>query len=204
VKVIIDNYPEDKVEYFPVSNNPTDPEAGTRDVPFTKELYIEASDFAEVPPPKFFRLKPGGEVRLMGAYIIKFESVEKNEDGSIKAIHCTADLAVGNGNPTDRKVKGTIHWVSATNCVDLDLKLYDKLFTIPNLNDMPEGATYNDFLNPESLKTLSGAKAELSLADAKDGDKFQFVRMGYFCKDSKYPGTFNRVVTLKDSFKPAK
>ncbi len=204
VKVIIDNYPEDKVEYFPVSNNPTDPEAGTRDVPFTKELYIEASDFAEVPPPKFFRLKPGGEVRLMGAYIIKYESVEKNEDGSIKAIHCTADLAVGNGNPTDRKIKGTIHWVSATNCVDLDLKLYDKLFTIPNLNDMPEGATYNDFLNPESLKTLTGAKAELSLADAKDGDKFQFVRMGYFCKDSKYPGTFNRVVTLKDSYKPAK
>ena len=204
VKVIIDNYPEDKVEYFPVSNNPTDPEAGTRDVPFTKELYIEASDFAEVPPPKFFRLKPDGEVRLMGAYIIKYASVEKNEDGSIKAIHCTADLAVGNGNPTDRKVKGTIHWVSASNCVDLDLKLYDKLFTIPNLNDMPEGATYNDFLNPESLKTLSGAKAELSIADAKDGDKFQFVRMGYFCKDSKYPGTFNRVVTLKDSFKPAK
>ena len=204
VKVIIDNYPEDKVEYFPVSNNPTDENAGTREVPFTKKLYIEASDFAEVPPPKFFRLKPGGEVRLMGAYIIKFESVEKNEDGSIKAIHCTADLAVGNGNPTDRKIKGTIHWVSATNCVDLDLKLYDKLFTIPNLNDMPEGATYNDFLNPESLKTLSGAKAELSLADAKDGDKFQFVRMGYFCKDSKYPGTFNRVVTLKDSFKPAK
>ncbi len=204
VKVIIDNYPEDKVEYFPVANNPTDPEAGTRDVPFTKELYIEASDFAEVPPPKFFRLKPGGEVRLMGAYIIKYESVEKNEDGSIKAIHCTADLAVGNGNPTDRKIKGTIHWVSATNCVDLDLKLYDKLFTIPNLNDMPEGATYNDFLNPNSLKTLSGAKAELSLADAKDGDKFQFVRMGYFCKDSKYPGTFNRVVTLKDSYKPAK
>ncbi|MBQ8382381.1 MAG: glutamine--tRNA ligase/YqeY domain fusion protein [Clostridia bacterium] len=204
VKVIIDNYPEDKVEYFPVSNNPTDPEAGTREVPFTKELYIEASDFAEVPPPKFFRLKPGGEVRLMGAYIIKYESVEKNEDGSIKAIHCTADLAVGNGNPTDRKIKGTIHWVSATNCVDLDLKLYDKLFTIPNLNDMPEGATYNDFLNPDSLKTLTGAKAELAVADAKDGDKFQFVRMGYFCKDSKYPGTFNRVVTLKDSYKPAK
>ena len=204
VKVIIDNYPEDKVEYFPVSNNPTDPEAGTRDVPFTKELYIEASDFAEVPPPKFFRLKPGGEVRLMGAYIIKYESVEKNEDGSIKAIHCTADLAVGNGNPTDRKIKGTIHWVSATNSVDLDLKLYDKLFTIPNLNDMPEGATYNDFLNPDSLKTLSGAKAELAVADAKDGDKFQFVRMGYFCKDSKYPGTINRVVTLKDSYKPSK
>jgi glutaminyl-tRNA synthetase len=140
----------------------------------------------------------------MGAYIIKYESVEKNEDGSIKAIHCTADLAVGNGNPTDRKIKGTIHWVSATNCVDLDLKLYDKLFTIPNLNDMPEGATYNDFLNPDSLKTLSGAKAELAVADAKDGDKFQFVRMGYFCKDSKYPGTSNRVVTLKDSYKPAK
>ncbi len=204
IKVVIDNYPEEKVEYFPVSNNPTDETAGTREVPFTKELYIEASDFAEVPPPKFFRLKPGGEVRLMGAYIIKYESVEKNEDGSIKAIHCTADLTVGNGNPTDRKIKGTIHWVSASNCVDLDLMLYDKLFTIPNLNDMPEGATYNDFLNPDSLKKLSGAKAELAVADAKPGDKFQFVRMGYFCKDSKYANTFNRVVTLKDSYKPAK
>ncbi len=204
VKVIIDNYPEDRVEYFPVSNNPTDETAGTREVPFTKELYIEASDFAEVPPPKFFRLKPGGEVRLMGAYIIKYESVEKNEDGSVKAIHCTADLAVGNGNPTDRKIKGTIHWVSASNCVDLDLMLYDKLFTIPNLNDMPEGATYNDFLNPDSLKKLSGAKAEMAVADATPGDKFQFVRMGYYCKDSKYANTFNRVVTLKDSYKPAK
>ncbi len=204
IKVVIDNYPEDKVEYFPISNNPTDETAGTREVPFTKELYIEASDFAEVPPTKFFRLKPGGEVRLMGAYIIKYESVEKNEDGSIKAIHCTADLTVGNGNPTDRKIKGTIHWVSASNCVDLDLMLYDKLFTIPNLNDMPEGATYNDFLNPDSLKKLSGAKAELAVADAKPGDKFQFVRMGYFCKDSKYANTFNRVVTLKDSYKPAK
>lgn len=204
IKVVIDNYPADKVEYFPVSNNPTDPEAGTRDVPFTKELYIEASDFAEVPPPKFFRMKPDGEVRLMGAYIVKCNSVVKDENGKIVEIHCTADLEVGNGNPTDRKVKGTIHWVSASHCVDLDINLYDKLFTIPNLNDMPEGATYNDFLNPDSLKKLSGCKAELSIADAKDGDKFQFVRMGYFCKDSKYPNTFNRVVTLKDSFKPQK
>ncbi len=204
IKVVIDNYPEGKVEYFPVSNNPTDPEAGTRDVPFTRELYIEASDFAEVPPPKFFRMKPDGEVRLMGAYIVKCNSVIKDENGKIVEIHCTADLEVGNGNPTDRKVKGTIHWVSASNCVDLDINLYDKLFTIPNLNDMPEGATYNDFLNPDSLKKLSGCKAELSIADAKDGDKFQFVRMGYFCKDSKYPNTFNRVVTLKDSFKPQK
>lgn len=204
IKVVIDNYPEDKIEYFPVSNNPTDPEAGTRDVPFTKELYIEASDFAEVPPPKFFRMKPDGEVRLMGAYIVKCDNVVKDENGKVIEIHCTADLEVGNGNPTDRKVKGTIHWVSASHCVDLDINLYDKLFTIPNLNDMPEGATYNDFLNPDSLKKLTGCKAELSIGDAEDGDKFQFVRMGYFCKDSKYPNTFNRVVTLKDSFKPQK
>lgn len=138
----------------------------------------------------------------MGAYIVKCNSVVKDADGKIVEIHCTADLEVGNGNPTDRKIKGTIHWVSASHCVDLDINLYDKLFTIPNLNDMPEGATYNDFLNPDSLKKLNSCKAELSIADAKEGDKFQFVRMGYFCKDSKYPNTFNRVVTLKDSYKP--
>ncbi len=200
VKVIVDNYPEGKVEYFPVPNNPTDSEAGTRNVPFTKELYIEASDFSEVPPPKFFRMKPEGEVRLMGAYIVKCNSVVKDENGKLIEIHCTADLETGNGNPTDRKIKGTIHWVSANYCTDIDIMLYEKLFTIPNLNDMPEGTVYNDYLNPNSLKRLTGCKAELSLADAKHGDKFQFVRMGYYCKDSKYPNTFNRIVTLKDSF----
>ena len=199
IKIVIDNYPEDKVEYFPVSNNPTDENAGSRDIPFTKELYIERSDFEEVPPPKFFRLKPEGEVRLMGAYIIKCGEIIKNPDGSIKEIHCTADLKTGNGTPTDRKVKGTIHWVSAKYCKDVDLVLYDKLFTHANMNEIPT-EEYNEHLNKESIKKLTGCKAELALADAALGEPFQFVRMGYFTKDYKYPDTFIRTVTLKDGF----
>ena len=201
IKVVITNYPEDKVEYFDLPNNPADPEAGTRALPFTREIYIDASDFAEVPPPKFFRLKPDGEVRLMGAYIVKFEELIKNEDGSIKEIHCTADLETRNGNPADgRKIKGTIHWLSLPYAKDATLMLYDKLFTIENVNAIPEDKTYNDYLNPDSLKVVTNAKVEPSLADAEPGDKFQFVRNGYFCKDTKNANTFNRVVGLKDSF----
>lgn len=205
IKLVIDNYPEDRVEYFSLPNNPTDGSAGTREVPFTREIYIEASDFAEVPPPKFFRLKPDGEVRLMGAYIVKCGQVVKNADGSIKEIHCTADLEVGNGNPTGRKIKGTVHWVSAKYARDTDTVLYDRLFTIPDLSDMPDGTNLKDFLNPDSAIRLTGCKIEPSLAEAKDGDRFQFVRNGYFVKDTKHPNTFNRIVTLKDSFPaPAK
>lgn len=201
VKVIVDNYPEDKVEYFTVSNNPGDPDAGTREVPFTKELWIDRSDFAEVPPPKFFRMRPDGEVRLMGAYIVRCTGVEKDSDGN-DIIHCTCDIETGNGMPFDgRKVKGTIHWVSAAICDDIEVRLYDKLFTLKNMADMEEGKTYNDYLNPDSLKILKGCKAEKALADS-DASHFQFVRTGYFVKDSKYPGTYNRVVSLKDSFKP--
>ncbi len=201
VKVVIDNYPAGKIEYFEVSNNPGDPEAGTRKVAFTKELYIDRSDFAEVPPPKFFRMKPDGEVRLMGAYIVKCIGVEKCEDGC-DVIHCTADLETGNGMPVDgRKVKGTIHWVSADNCDDIEVRLYDKLFTLKNMGDMPEDKTYNDYLNPDSLKILSGCKAEKQLLDCEK-THFQFVRTGYFVKDTKYPNTYNRIVSLKDSFKP--
>lgn len=201
VKVVIDNYPDDKIEYFEVSNNPGDPEAGTRKIAFTKELYIDREDFAEVPPPKFFRMKPDGEVRLMGAYIVKCIGVEKDENGC-DVIHCTADLETGNGMPVDgRKVKGTIHWVSSANCDDIEVRLYDKLFTLKNMGDMPEDKTYNDYLNPESLKILKGCKAEKSLLEC-DKTHFQFVRTGYFVKDSKYPNTFNRIVSLKDSFKP--
>ncbi|MBE6550057.1 MAG: glutamine--tRNA ligase/YqeY domain fusion protein [Ruminococcaceae bacterium] len=203
IKVVVTNYPEDKVEYFDLPNNPQNAEAGTRALPFTRELYIDASDFAEVPPPKFFRLKPEGEVRLMGAYIIKCGEIIKNEDGSIKEIHCSADLEVRNGNPTDRKIKGTIHWLSAPYAKEATLMLYDRLFTIENVNAIPEDKTYNDYLNPESLTVIEGAKIEASLADAKAGDKFQFVRDGYYCKDTKHEGVFNRVVGLKDSF-PAK
>ena len=146
-----------------------------------------------------------GEVRLMGAYIVKCTGVDKNADGSIAAIHCTADLETGNGNPADgRKVKGTIHWVSAAHCVDAEVRLYDKLFTEANMNGIPEGSDYKDYLNPESVTVRTGCKLEESLKDAKPGEKFQFVRTGFFTPDSKNPGVYNRVVTLRDSFKPAK
>ncbi|MCI8590399.1 MAG: glutamine--tRNA ligase/YqeY domain fusion protein [Clostridiales bacterium] len=203
VKVIIDNYPEDKTEYFPVANNPQDVSAGTRDIPFTKEIYIDASDFAEVPPAKFFRMKLGAEVRLMGAYIVKCESIEKDENGKITVIHCTADLETGNGNPIDgRKIKGTIHWVSAKYAVDIKVMHYNKLFTIPNLNNMDEGKEYSDYLNPDSLIENTNCKAEPSLLESGQEERFQFVRTGYYIKDTKYPNTYNRIVTLKDSYKP--
>ena len=200
VKLVIDNYPADKTEYFELPNNPQSPEAGTRKLPFTHELYIDADDFAELPPPKFFRLKPDGEVRLMGAYIVKCNEIVKDDNGEIVEIRCTADLETRNGMPVDgRKVKGTIHWVSAEHAIDADLYLYDNLFTLENVNDVPEGTDYLDYLNPDSLKKLTGCKLEPSLADAKEGERFQFVRMGYYCKDRE-SGRFNRIVTLKDSF----
>ena len=201
VKVVITNYDADKVEYFDLPNNPQNAEMGTRALPFTREIYIDASDFAEVPPPKFFRLKPEGEVRLMGAYIIKYQDVVKDENGNIVEIHCTADLETRNGNPADgRKIKGTIHWLSAPYAKDARLMLYDKLFTIENVGDIPEDKTYNDYLNPDSLVVCEGAKVEPALFDAAPSEKFQFVRNGYFCKDTKYENTFNRIVGLKDSF----
>jgi len=202
VKVVITNYPEDKVEYFDLPNNPNDENAGTRKVPFTRELYIEKSDFAEVPPPKFFRMKPDGEVRLMGGYIVKCNEIIKDENGEITEIRCTADLETGNGNPVDgRKIKGTIHWVSAKYAFDTEIMLYDRLFTEADMNNMPEDKTYDDYLNPDSVKKLTGCKAEMSLKDAKQGEKFQFVRMGYYTMDSKHENTFNRIVSLKDSYK---
>jgi glutaminyl-tRNA synthetase len=202
IKVVITNYPEDKVEYFDLPNHPQHPEMGTRSVPFTRELYIDADDFAEVPPPKFFRLKPGGEVRLMGAYIIRFEELVKDEKGNIVEIRCTADLETRNGNPIDgRKIKGTIHWLSRAHAEDATVKLYDNLFTLENVAEMPEGKTYGDYLNTDSATRLEGCKAEPMLVEAAPEDKFQFVRTGYFVKDTKYPNTFNRIVGLKDSYK---
>ncbi len=201
VKLVVDNYPDDKVEYFEVSNNPQNPEAGTRKIPFTKNIVIDADDFAAVPPPKFFRLKPEGEVRLMGAYIVKCGEIEYNEDGSIKLIHVTADLESGNGNPLDgRKIKGTIHWLSSDHAQMADIMLYDYLFTLENIDDMPEDKTYNDYLNPDSAIKLEGCMIEPVLADAQPGDRFQFVRNGYYVKDTKNANTFNRIVGLKDSF----
>lgn len=201
IKVVVTNFPEDKVEYFELPNNPSDENAGKRKVPFTRELYIDRSDFEEVPPPKFFRMKPDGEVRLMGAYIVKCNEVVKNADGSIKELHCTADLETGASMPADgRKIKGTIHWLSAKFASDADIMLYDHLFTIENVADIPEDKTYNDYLNPDSLKKLVGCKVEEALAKSAPGDHFQFVRTGYFVKDTKYPNTFNRIVGLKDSY----
>lgn len=201
IKVVITNYPEDKEEYFELPNIPKNDEAGVRKVPFTRELYIDADDFAEVPPQKFFRMKPDGEVRLMGAYIVKCNEVIKDSEGNVVELHCTADLETGNGNPVDgRKIKGTIHWVSAKYAIDATVRLYDYLFTLENVNDVPEGTNYLDYLNPNSLTELTGCKLEPALADAKVGDKFQFVRTGYFCKDSKDEGVFNQIVGLKDSW----
>ncbi|MBE6689339.1 MAG: glutamine--tRNA ligase/YqeY domain fusion protein [Ruminococcaceae bacterium] len=200
LKVEITNYPEDKVEYFEVSNNPNDENAGTRKVPFTRELYVERSDFLPEKAPKFFRLYPGGEVRLMGAYIVKCESFDTDENGNVTKLYCTADIETANGNPADgRKIKGTIHWLSAQHCIDSDIMQYDRLFTVDNLTVLPEGKTYGDYLNKDSAIKLTGCKLEESLKDAKPGDKFQFVRTGYFCKDTKNPDTFNSIVSLKES-----
>ena len=201
IKVVVDNYPADKEEYFDLPNHPQHPDLGTRKVKFTRELYIDREDFAEVPPPKFFRMKPDGEVRLMGSYIVKCVGIDKNADGSVKEIHVTADLESGCGNPVDgRKIKGTIHWLSASDCIDADVILYENMLTLEDSSKLPEGKEYTDYLNPDSEKTVK-AKLEPSLRDAKPGDKFQFVRTGYFCLDTKKPNTFNRTVTLKDSFK---
>lgn len=202
LKVTITNYPEGETEYFELPNHPGNPEMGVRKVPFTKNLYVEKSDFMEEPIPKFFRLKPGGEVRLMGAYIIKVDEVIKDADGEVIELLCSADLETRNNNPADgRKIKGTIHWISSENAIDTEIRLYDNLFLKENLNDLEEGESYLSYLNPESLKVLKGCKLENNMTDVKKGEKFQFVRNGYFCKDTKNENVYNRIVSLKDSFK---
>ncbi len=202
VKVTVTNYPEDKTEYFNIPNNPKDPEAGTRALPFCRELYVDRDDVSIAPPPKYFRLKEGGEVRLMGAYILKCDKIITDEGGNITQVLCTADLETGCGMPADgRKIKGTIHWLGADYAADGKVALYDRLFTKADPNDLGEGETYADYLNKDSVKLLTGCKLEPSLAEAEPGEKFQFVRTGYFCLDTKNKDTFNRVVTLKDSYK---
>ena len=201
VKVVVLNYPEDKTEYFEVANNVNDPEAGTRKVEFSRELYIEREDFAAVPPPKFFRMKPEGEVRLMGAYIVKCVGYETDETGKVTEIAVTADLETGNAMPADgRKIKGTIHWVSAKSAVTADVRMYGRLFSEANMVTLPEGKDYNDFLDPDSVKEYKGAKLEASLGEAGADERFQFVRSGYFIKDSKNPAVWNNIVNLKDSW----
>jgi glutaminyl-tRNA synthetase len=203
LKVIIDNYPEGKEEFVEVANNPEDPSAGTRQVPFSRELYIEQDDFREVPPPKYYRLSPGKEVRLRNAYFITAKSIQKAADGSLE-VHCTYDPASRGGNsPDGRKVKSTMHWVSARHAIPAEIRLYDKLFTNPDPFDFPEGGDIFDNLNPDSLEIVSDAKLEPSLASAKPGDRFQFERVGYFCADPDSTPerlVFNRTLPLKDTW----
>ncbi len=200
VKVTVTNYPEDKVEYFDLPNNPNDPEAGTRKLPFTRQLFVEREDVSLDPPPKYFRMKKGGEVRLMGGYIVRVDDIITDENGNITEVLCTADIETGNGMPADgRKIKGTIHWLSATDCAEADVVLYDRLFTEADMNAI-ESSRYAEYLNPNSKVIANGVKIEKSLLDASTGDKFQFVRKGYFCRDTK-TNMFNSVVELKDSKK---
>lgn len=205
LKVVIDNYDEGLVEEFEVPNNPEDPEAGNRKVPFTRTLYIEQDDFCENPPKKYFRLAPGQEVRLKSAYIVKCESFVKDETtGEVIEVHCSYDPGSRGGNaPDGRKVKGTIHWVSAQHAIDAEVRLYDNLFSDPNPGT-DENVDFLDQINPGSLEVLTDCKLEPGLKEAKPGDMFQFLRLGYFCVDAvdSKPGkpVFNRTVSLKDTW----
>ena len=203
LKVVISNYPEGVTEEVELINNPEDESQGKRTVPFTRELYIEQDDFMEIPSHKFFRLAPGQEVRLKGAYIVKCVGVKKSPSGEVVEVHCTYDPDTrSGGSQTDRKVKGTLHWVSAQHAADAEVRLYDRLF----IDEDPSGHKETDpreFLNPESLTVLTGCKVEPSLSNAKPLDKFQFQRLGYFCVDYDSTSTglvFNRTVQLKDTW----
>jgi glutaminyl-tRNA synthetase len=202
IKLIIDNYPDGQTEEMTAINNPEDETAGTRKVPFSKILYIEQDDFREEPPPKFHRLYPGNEVRLRYAYLVKCTGVARDPvDGAVTEVHCTYDPATRGGDtPDGRKVKSTIHWVSADHAVKGDIRLYEQLFTVEN----PDiGEDVNRIINPRSLEDLKGCFLEPSLAQAQPGEKFQFERNGYFCADlDSTPGkpVFNRTVTLKDTW----
>ncbi|MCR4815814.1 MAG: glutamine--tRNA ligase/YqeY domain fusion protein [Bacteroidales bacterium] len=215
VKVVIDNYPDDQVEMLQAVNNPENEADGKRDVPFCKELYIEREDFMENPPKKYFRMSPGNEVRLRYAYFVTCQSVEKDAEGNVTCIHCTYDPATRGGDaPDGRKVKGTIHWVSARHAVDAEVRLFDRLFAVEAPDNVPEGGTFLDNLNPESLKVLKNCKIEPCIVEdvrnkqMENGvdapTRFQFERMGYFCTDpdgDENHLVFNRSCTLKDSFK---
>jgi glutaminyl-tRNA synthetase len=200
VKVVITNYPEGQVEELDAINNPEDPGAGSRKIPFRRELYIESADFTETPPPKYFRLKPGGEVRLKYAYIIKCDEVVKDTDGNVSELRCTADLESKSGGATSgRKIKGTIHWVSAQQAVDAEVRLYDRLFTVP---EPDADGDFKSFINPNSLEVVS-AKCEPSLKEADPDVRYQFERLGYFALDPDSKAgqlVFNRTITLKDTW----
>ncbi|MGR9106293.1 MAG: glutamine--tRNA ligase/YqeY domain fusion protein [Gammaproteobacteria bacterium] len=201
LKVVIENYPEDREEWLEIGNHPQKPEFGTREVPFAKILLIEVDDFAEVPPPKFKRLVAGGEVRLRGAYVIRCHEVIKDAGGAISELHCTYDPETLGRNPQGRKVQGVIHWVSQKHAVPAEVRLYDRLFRVPNPELLPD---FRSALNPDSLKILRDCRVEPSLATAKPGERFQFERTGYFCLDPvSSPDdkpVFNRTVTLRDTW----
>ncbi len=202
LKVVITNYPDGKTEELEAENNPEEPSAGKRLLPFTKHIYIEQDDFREVPPKKFHRLYPGNEVRLKNAYIIKCVEVIKNDKGEITGLHCTYDPETKSGSAHSRSVKGTIHWVSAQHSLKAEVRLYDRLFTVENPESDDE-KNFKEFINPHSSDIVDSCLVEPSLADAKAGDKFQFVRQGYFCVDplsTKEKLVFNRTVALRDSW----
>jgi glutaminyl-tRNA synthetase len=200
VKVVITNLPENHVEQLDAVNNPEDAAAGTRKVPFGRVLFIERDDFMETPPPKYFRLRPGGEVRLKYAYIIKCDEVVKDAAGNVTELHCTADLGSKSGGPTaNRKVKGTIHWVSAAHAFEAEVRLYDRLFKVP---EPDAGGDFKSHLNPHSLDVLT-AKLEPSLAEASAAGRYQFERLGYFALDADSQSNkpvFNRTITLRDTW----
>ena len=204
LKLVITNYPEGQVEMMDAVNNPEDASAGTRQVPFSRELYIEQDDFREVPPKGYYRLSPGKEVRLRYGYLVTATDVIKNDAGEVIEVHCTCDPATKGGTtPDGRKVKSTIHWVSAAHAIEADIRLYDTLFTVENAGSAPEGGSFTDYLNPKSLEIVSGAKLEPSLAGAKPLTSYQFERLGYFCPDktsSPEKLVFNRTVGLRDSW----
>jgi glutaminyl-tRNA synthetase len=204
LKVVITNFPDGRIDEVDVTNNPEDPDAGTRKVPFTRELYIERDDFMEDPPKKFFRLSPGQEVRLRCAYFITCQDVVKNETGAVVELRCTYDPATrGGDSPDGRRVKATLHWVPAAQALPVEVRLYDRLFAVDDPDRASEGATFLDNLNPASLEVLSDCRAEPSLAQARAGQRFQFERLGYFCVDpDSQPGAlvFNRTVSLRDTW----
>ncbi len=203
IKLVITNYPEGQVEELEIEMNPEQPHLGSRIVPFTRELYIEREDFMEDPPKKFFRLGPDREVRLKGAYFFKCTSFEKDEEGNISTIYGTYDPTTKSGTGSTRKVKGTIHWVSMQHALDCEVRLYDRLFTLENPEDVEEGETFLDYLNPDSLKIIN-AKVEPGIKGTKEGDKYQFMRKGYFCVDKDSTDeklVFNRTISLRDSWK---
>lgn len=204
LRVVIDNYPDNLVEEMDAVNNPEDASAGSRKVPFSKVLYIEQDDFREDPPKQFYRLAPGREVRLRYGYLITCQSVVKDADGNIVELHCTYDPATRGGNtPDGRKVKSTIHWVSAAHAVDAEVRLYDTLFTKEDPNEVEEGQDFTANLNPNSLEVLTGCKVEPGLRDVEPGARYQFERMGYFCVDPDSKSgkpVFNRTIGLKDTW----